>query len=141
MQELDVPNALIHNDINGGNILLRGTNCIFTDWAEACIGNPFLTFQHLCAQISRDSEHAGAWLPQVKHAYKKAWIECLTEAQIDLAFALMPILGITSYLYGRGTWLNSTRRDDQHFQSYSRSLARYMDRAARAPELLEALCH
>ena len=140
MQELHVPNALIHNDINGGNILLRGTSCVFTDWAEACIGNPFFTFQHLCAQISRDSEHAGAWLPQVKHAYKKAWIECLTEAQIDLAFALMPILGITSYLYGRGTWLNSTRRDDRHFQSYSRSLARCMDRAARAPELLEALC-
>jgi hypothetical protein len=140
MQELNVPDTLIHNDINSGNILLEGTKCVFIDWAEAAIGNPFFTFQHLCAQISRDSEHAEAWLPQVKHAYKEVWVGCLTEAQIDLAFAVMPILGIASYLYGRGTWLNSTRRDDQHFQSYSRSLARCMDRAARAPELLEALC-
>ncbi|MBB6143721.1 hypothetical protein HNQ77_001670 [Silvibacterium bohemicum] len=140
MQDLRVPDALIHNDINGGNILLCGSRCVFTDWAEACIGNPFLTFQHLCAQVSLDSRDAEAWLPCVRSAYKRSWREWLTESQIDQAFVLMPILAIASYLYGRGAWLNSPIRETPHFQSYSRSLARHMDRAARAPELLEALC-
>jgi hypothetical protein len=141
MQHLCISDTLIHNDINGGNILLCGSRCVFTDWAEACIGNPFLTFQHLCAQISRDSSQAEAWLPCVKSAYKRSWREWLTESQIDQAFVLMPLLAVTSYLYGGGTWLDSPRRENPHVQAYSRSLARHMDRAAKAPELLEALCH
>jgi hypothetical protein len=59
MLNLCIPSTLIHNDFNGGNILLSDSRCVFTDWAEAGIGNPFLTFQHLCAQISRDSNKAG----------------------------------------------------------------------------------
>lgn len=140
MQDVGVPDALMHNDINAGNILICRGRCVFIDWAEAHIGNPFLTFQHICAQISRDSDHAFSWLARVKRAYRNAWIGWLTESQIDQAFALMPILAIASYLYGRGTWLNSPTRDDPQFQSYSRSLARYMDRAAQAPEMQEALC-
>lgn len=139
MQNVGVPDTLIHNDINTGNILLTRSRCVFTDWAEAYIGNPFLSFQHLCAQISAGSDHAEAWLPQVRNAYKKLWLEWLTESAIDQAFALMPILAIASYLYGRGAWLHSSSRDNPQFQGYSRSLARCMDRAARAPQLLEAL--
>ena len=52
----------------------------------------------------------------------------------------MPILAAASTLYGRGDWLTSPRRDDQCRQSYARSLARHMDRAAREPSLVEALC-
>jgi thiamine kinase-like enzyme len=141
MLNLCIPSTLIHNDFNGGNILLSDSRCVFTDWAEAGIGNPFLTFQHLCAQISRDSNKADVWLPLVRSAYKRIWRQWLTETQIDQAFALMPILAIVSYLYGRGTWLDSPRREDEHLQAYRRSLARYMDRAAHAPELLGAICH
>jgi len=53
----------------------------------------------------------------------------------------MPILAAASTLYGRGDWLHSPRRNDPRRQSYARSLARHMDRAAREPRLLEALCH
>jgi hypothetical protein len=140
MQDLRVPNTLIHNDMNRGNILAHSSRCVFTDWAEACIGNPFLTFQHLCVQVSRDSDQADVWLACMKSAYKKSWREWLTETQIERAFALMPILAIVSYLCGLRDWLDDPRRESQHSQAYSRSLARYMDRTARAPELLEALC-
>jgi hypothetical protein len=140
MQYLCISDTLIHNDVNSGNILLCGSQCVFTDWAEASIGNPFFTFQHLCAHVSRDSDQADMWLPCMKSAYKRFWRGWLTESQIDRAFVLMPILAIASYLCGRGSWLNSPRRESQHFQAYSRTLARHIDRAAQAPELLEAIC-
>jgi Phosphotransferase enzyme family len=140
MQDLCIPDTLIHNDMNPGNILYDGSQCVFIDWAEAYIGNPFLTFQHLCSQISLTPAKAETCLPQMRHIYKRAWIECLTESQIDGAFRLMPILAAASYLYGRGDWLTGTDNKRPGFEGYVRSLARYIDRAARAPEFIEALC-
>jgi hypothetical protein len=140
MQELCIPDTLLHNDTNPNNILLDNSHCVFTDWCEAYIGNPFLTFEHLCTQVARDSKRPQIWLPQLRDIYKHCWLEWLSEAQIEHAFALMPLLAIAFSLYGQGDWLISQRRDESRFQSYRRSLARHMDRAAQAPELLEALC-
>jgi hypothetical protein len=139
MEEVQIPDALIHGDINPGNILFDGWRCIFTDWAEACIGNPFSTFQQLYEQVAR-GQNANDWCPGIKALYKLHWRAILKESQIECALALAPLLAIASCFYGRGTWLTSARRADPRFQSYARSLGRYMDRAARAPELREALC-
>jgi hypothetical protein len=139
MDDLCIPDTVIHNDINPGNILLSGSRCCFIDWAEGLIGDPFLTFQHICARISRDVPDAGSWLSAAKRCYLEAWLDHLSETQVERAFALTPIVAIASYLYGRGTWLNSADRHSVHFQAHARSLARYIDRAARAPELEEAL--
>jgi hypothetical protein len=141
MQELDIPDALIHNDINFGNILVSDNRCFFIDWAETQIGNPFLAFQHICAQVTRNVSEADVWLHVMRRTYRERWQNWLSVSQINKAFALMPILAIASYLFGRGNWLDSSSRDDPQFQPYARSLARYIDRAARAPELEEALCH
>jgi hypothetical protein len=137
--ELHIPDALIHNDISPSNILFDGSRCVFTDWAEGHIGNPFLTFQRILEQVAR-GERTGGWCGRLAAIYKQKWRVLLTESQIDSALALAPLLAIVSYLYGRGTWLNTPLREENRFQSYSRSLARHMDRAARAPELMETLC-
>lgn len=139
MQDLAIPDTLIHNDINADNILISDCRCAFIDWAEAQTGNPLFTFQHICAQVVREAPEANAWIPAVKRTYKQAWEGRLSEEQIDRAYGLAPVLAVASYLYGRGTWLSSPRRYAPHFQGYARSLARYMDRAARTPELQEAL--
>lgn len=141
MQDLDIPDTLIHNDINAGNILVSGPRCFFIDWAEGLIGNSFMTFQHICAQIERDGTDAAAWLQEVRSSYRTVWLETLTETQINTAYTLMPILGPLSYLYGNGAWLNSTDRDRPRFQAHVRSLLRYIDRAAQALELEGAISH
>lgn len=141
MQELGIPDSLIHNDLNPGNILSDGSQCVFTDWCEAYVGNPFLVFPQLCALVSRDEDESLPWVRQLRTLYKRQWLDLLGESKIDEAFALTPLLGILSCLYGRGTWLTLSRRENPHFQGYKRSLARYMDRAARNPRLVEALCH
>lgn len=139
MEDLRMPDALVHNDINSGNILFNGLRCFFVDWAEACIGNPFSTFQQLYEQVARDKQ-TQEWCPRLKALYRQRWRTVLTESQIDSAFVLAPLLAIASYLYGRGTWLTSSSHGNLRFQSYARSLARHMDRAARTPQLQELLC-
>jgi hypothetical protein len=139
MRELGVPDTLIHNDLSLGNILYDGSKCVFADWAEAYIGNPFLTFQQLLQHVSREKCGSG-WGSQLKTIYKQRWTTVLGVRTVDCALALAPLLAVASYLYGRGTWLASSRRDDPELQSYARSLARHMDKAAQEPQLLEALC-
>ena len=139
MRALDIPNSLIHNDLNSGNILFDGASCVFTDWSEAYVGNPFLVFQQLCALVSRDEDTSLPWVQRLRALYKSRWCDFLTDTQMDRAFALTPLLAVLSCLYGRGSWLKSSRREDPDFQGYARSLARYMDRAARNPQLLWAL--
>jgi hypothetical protein len=140
IEELEIPETVIHNDVNCGNILVRGDQCVFTDWCEVCVGNPLLTFQHLLMLLRFDMDCAGATLSRMIQEYRHAWLDSLTPQQFDRAFALAPLLAIFSYLYGRGDWLRSQRRHDVGKQSYARALARHMDRAARIPSLMEALC-
>lgn len=140
MRQLGIPDSLIHNDLNPGNILVDGSECVFTDWCEASVGNPFLVFPQLCALVSRDEDKSLPWVQELRAVYKRQWLDLLSEPQMDKAFTLTPLLGALSCLYGRGTWLTSSRREEPHFEGYKRSLARYLDRAARNPSLLEALC-
>jgi hypothetical protein len=139
MEELGIPDTLVHNDINSGNILFNGGHCVFTDWCEAAVGNPFLTFQHLCLLQPDGGE--GEWIPRLREIYEQCWLDRLSPPQIDRAFMLAPLLAVLSYLYGRGDWLKSSQRNEPHVESYARALARHIDRAAQAPELREALCH
>jgi hypothetical protein len=139
METLGIPETLIHNDFTLGNILIDEQRCVFTDWAEACIGNPIATYQHLRACVSHD-ERGVRWLPGLDGLYKRAWCDVLSESQLEKALILAPLLALCSHLFGRGAWLGSNFGEDPHFQRYARGLARHMDMAANAPELLEALC-
>jgi hypothetical protein len=140
MDELGIPETVIHNDVNRGNILVRGNDCVFTDWCETCIGNPFITFQQLLLLLPPAMEEAEAHRLMLTRAYKRSWLDLLTSGQINRAFAITPVLAIASYLYGKGEWLWSPRRHAPNRQSYARSLARHMDRATRVPALMEAIC-
>jgi hypothetical protein len=137
MEELEIPDTLVHNDINSGNILFQGTRCVFTDWCEVGVGNPFFAFQYLSKlQPSRNE----SWTPRLRDAYGRCWLGLLNESQIERAFALTPLLAIFSYLFGRGDWLHSAQRSDPCVERHARSLARHMDRAALEPGLKEAIC-
>lgn len=134
LEALKVPDTLIHNDLNPGNILSNGTNCVFTDWSEAAVGNPFIVCERLCHLNPYHRE-------SVQAVYRHRWSDLLSERNIDQALALMPLLAIYSYLFGRGDWPKRTESASPRFESSARSLARHMDRAAREISLLEALCH
>jgi hypothetical protein len=129
MQELRIPDCLVSGDINLDNILFDGTQIRFTDWAEGGIGNPFLTFEQLLQHVIREGEHL-EWVSRLREAYRRKWLALLRDHQIDCAFTLMPMLAVADTMFGRGDWLGSPRQDEPAFQSFARTLARCMDRAA-----------
>jgi hypothetical protein len=129
MESLGIPDTLIHNDLNRGNILSDQSRCVFIDWSEASIGNPFLACERLC-QVNREHRL------EVQSIFRRLWAERIDAASIDQALVLAPLLAIYAYLCGRGNW---PRAGDVrlHVDSYARSLARHMDRAAQHPEIEE----
>lgn len=133
-EDLDIPDTLIHNDLNTGNILWDGKNCVFTDWCEAAIGNPFLSCERLC-QLNR------VHTDSIRKAYRECWSNRLSTQRIEEAIILASLLAVYACLYGRGDWLRDTREVEPNSESYARSLARHMDRAALNPILMERLCH
>jgi thiamine kinase-like enzyme len=140
-QELGIPDSLLHGDINPGNILYDGNRCVFTDWCEASVGNPFVTLEQMCVHSARKSPEPELWARALRDEYKSCWIDLLTERQVDRGLQLAPLLSVLSSLHGRGNWLESPRRYDPSRLSYSRSLARHIDRVVQTPGLQEALCH
>jgi hypothetical protein len=140
MQRLCIPDTIIHNDMNRGNILLRRGRCTFTDWCEAGIGNPFLTLPHFQLLVPNGLDGAEEVRSRLQQLYRRCWTNLLSARQINQALALSPLLAMLSHLYGRGDWLSSDRGNDANVQRYARTIARRMDVAACAPELKDALC-
>ena len=132
MESLGIPDTLLHNDLNAGNILYDGRRCVFTDWSEAAVGNPFLACERLCRLNVNHGE-------VVHTAYRKLWIEQVGEAGIREAFTLAPLLDVFAYLYGRGYWI-ACENHPQYLESRARSLARHMDRIAHTFTLRDILC-
>jgi hypothetical protein len=139
LEGLGIPDTLLHGDINFGNILAGPRGCVFTDWAHAAIGHPFVMFEHLRAQFAQETDTA-PWLARLTEIYRESWREMLTGAQIECALAQVPPIAIVLYLFERWNWLASERRHDPQFQSYLRGLARQLDRAAQALGLGSVLC-
>jgi Phosphotransferase enzyme family len=140
-EDLDLPETIVHGDLNHGNILTGCGHCQFIDWSEAYLGNPLVSLQHLLLLNKVENlKHRTFGNRVLKDRYRELWLTACNPTKFDEGFAYMPLLAIASTLYGRGDWLTSPERSDPHRQSYARSLARCMDRAVREPELLEALC-
>jgi hypothetical protein len=138
LEALGIPDALIHGDINLGNILV-GHGCVFTDWAQASIGNPFVTFEQLRVQVAQDHNTA-QWTPRMTEIYAYSWSQMLSASQINCALALVPLISVALELCGHWEWLTSDRLREPRFQSYVRGLTRQMDRAVRDLELRVILC-
>jgi hypothetical protein len=141
MEDLGIPDSVMHSDISPGSILCNGGDCVFTDWCEAYVGNPFITLEQLCAHTSRRSHASEPNTGRLISLYRACWKDLLTERQIEKTLRIVPLISVLSYLYGRGDWLHSQRRDQEATRSYSRSLARHLDRIAANAALTEAICN
>jgi len=132
MKALGIPDVILHNDLNPGNILFHKERCVIADWSEAAVGNPFLSFDRLCALNDANSQSGRA-------VYANFWLKYLSQTAVNEAFVLAPLLAIYSHLYGRGTWLTDSKTVSSPSEGYARSLARHLDRAAQSPQLLKVL--
>lgn len=139
MKCLSIPDALLHGDISFDNILVGLGGCVFIDWAKAAVGNPFVTFEQLRAQIKQENG-ACVWLPMLTEIYAESWLEVLSRSQIDCALALAPPIAAMTYLFDQWERLGRERRSEPKFQSYVRAIARQINQAARDVELRWTRC-
>ena len=139
MESLGIPDALLHGDISFENILVGSRGCVFTDWANAAVGNPFVTFEQLRAQI--EQENGGCvWLPMLTEIYVGSWLEVLSRSQIECALALASPVAAMTYLFDHCKRLGRERRSEPQFQSCVRAIARQIDRAAHEIQLRWSRC-
>ncbi len=100
LDHFEVPDALIHRDLSGGNIQRLPDRDYFLDWAQACVGPPFICSEYINIQYSR----MRGWLPEgdpelveMTNAYMSRWSQVLSPDQFEVSAACAPILA--EYLY------------------------------------------
>lgn len=131
LEPLAIPDALGHLDFNPGNAIVSASGCTFLDWAEAYIGNPFLTFQYLLEHFRRTGGKDSSKQSELTDTYVAPWLRMLSRERIDAALAVAPLLALFSYATATGMLTDKQRLEDAQFAGYARSLLRRMDREAR----------
>lgn len=128
-----VPDALGHLDFNPGNVIVSAKGSIFLDWAEAYVGNPFLTLQYLLEHFRRrDGNDSISSELELVNSYVVPWLRSLSREAIDAALAVSPLIAVFSYATATGMLTDEKRLENAHFAGYMRSLVRRMDREACA---------
>jgi Phosphotransferase enzyme family len=72
LAQSDFPSALGHLDLNPANILVSDYRCLFLDWAEACVGHPFVAFQCLLEHL-RKLRPTNTWETKIASVYSQGW--------------------------------------------------------------------
>jgi len=131
LAELDLPDTLGHMDFNPGNICGSSTGCVFLDWAEAYVGHPFLTFEYLREQLSRNHPDKKAWQSEVTSCYLDPWILFASPDVATRALEITPLVAVLAYALSSNIWQDSERVENPKIAGYFRSLVRRMQREAQ----------
>jgi hypothetical protein len=129
-EDLGIPAAIGHLDLNPGNIVVSSNACRFLDWAEAYVGNSFLSFEHLLAHHNRIVGADSALEAQLTAAYIEPWKRLYSADHLTKALKLAPLLGVYAYAAGSGAWRDQDRLQIPGTAGYLRSLTRRMNREA-----------
>ena len=92
-----IPETLLHGDIGHGNILATCEGPVFLDWAEAAIGHPFLSAEHLLADLARSDPLFARKQPAVRSHYAAHWKSFTGPETLGMITALAPALAASAY--------------------------------------------
>lgn len=140
VQSLGIPNTLGHCDLNPWNIIVSPHSCAFLDWAEAYVGNPFLSFQYLLEHFRRTAAASPEAERKLEEAYTRQWGRVLSATTIVEAMSLAPFLAVFAYAAGGNAWTDEVRLREPQTAGYLRSLTRRMCREAKQWKEIDAQC-
>jgi aminoglycoside phosphotransferase (APT) family kinase protein len=129
-----IPDALNHLDLNPGNIFVSGDRCTFIDWAEAAIGNPFLTFQYLLEHLTHLRPEYADRREELVSAYSSQWQRFAPSSGVSNSLASAPLIAVFAYAVATDTWREPETFASPSVAGYFRSLVRRMKREADALE-------
>lgn len=130
LQELHLPDTLGHLDFNPGNILVSPARCVFLDWAEACVTNPFITLEYL-AEYGQRPEMAGSdGRERMVSAYCRPWRFLLSPDRLARAAEISPLVAVLVCAVARNTWCSPEILHNDSETGFLRALTRRMHREA-----------
>jgi len=130
LENLRIPDALGHLDLNPGNLMVSGSRCFFLDWAEAYLGHPFFTFQYLLEHLRRMSREDYIFKERLVASYLNPWEQTVSRNNVAESMVLAPLLAVFAYAVGSHAWTKPERLSDPKTAGYLRSLVRRMNREA-----------
>ncbi|MGD0469208.1 MAG: phosphotransferase [Terriglobales bacterium] len=140
LAELNIPDTLGHLDFNPGNILCSADQCVFLDWAEAYVGNPFLTLQYLREHLMRLRQEKFVSGTDLVKAYETKWHRILSPETVSAALDLAPVLAVFAYAAGTEAWRNPTIPREPKIAGYLRSWTRRMHSEMQLLQKRRDLC-
>ena len=130
LEDLRIPDTLGHLDLNPWNVIVSKDRSAFLDWAEACVGPPFFSFQYLLEHFRHETNRNTAFESQLVRAYRATWTEFVSDKIVREGLALAPVLAVFSHAVGTDIWKDQERLRDAKIAGYFRSLARRMNHEA-----------
>jgi hypothetical protein len=125
-----IPNALGQLDLNPGNILVGNQQCVFLDWAEACVGHPFITCQYLLEHMRRLGSTDHSWEAALTSSYVDSWRTFIEPEEISADLAASALLAAFAYACAGEPWRNPERLAHPDTARHLRSVTRRMKREA-----------
>ncbi len=126
----EIPNAIGHLDFNPGNIVANHNRSVFLDWAEACAGHPFLTFQYVLQHLRRYGQPDNCWESAITCIYLNVWRSFVSPEEITDALRVSPLLAVFAYAACGDAWRDPEHRTRSEVAGCFRSLTRRMKREA-----------
>lgn len=135
-----IPNTLSHLDLNPGNVLVSDSQCVFMDWAEACVGHPFVAFEYLLEHLRKLRPKDDSLEARLASAYTGPWQRFADSQAIAEAMAVAPLLAVFTCAVAAETWCNESRRSRSDIAALLRSLTRRMKREVDSLEKRRVTC-
>jgi hypothetical protein len=130
MRDLNLPDALGHLDFNPGNILVAPRRSTFLDWAEASLGHPFFTFEHLRQHAHRAFPQDANLTTRMASAYAAPWKAFGSPSKVQESLSLSVPAAIFAYAVRCLPSSESGWIDEPQIQNYIASLVRRIKREA-----------
>lgn len=107
---LGIPDTLLHGDIGHGNVIASPDGPVFLDWAETYVGHPFLSAEHLLADLSRSNRTFSQNQAILRLGYSEHWKAYTTPRELERSVAMAP--AIAAFFYGVLCWNANRDRPD-----------------------------
>ena len=135
-----IPDTIGHLDLNPDNIITTPGGTLFLDWAEACVGHPFLSFCYLLEFFSQRFPGNGGSRSLLIRSYLEPWQAAGVVQDASAILAVCIPLAIFAHAVSTDLWRDSPQRQKPQLAGYYRSLVRRMkrcrDRSREGAELL-----
>jgi hypothetical protein len=130
VSRLGIPDSLGHFDLNPANIRISQDACIFLDWAEAYVGNPFLSLHPFLEHCRRSFPWNVDLEERITSAYAEPWSVLISSHAANEGMRLCSLLAVFAYAAAGTTSMDEEALLQPRRAGYLRALGRRMKREA-----------